>query len=394
MTNGLLGKKDARRWEGIMRKHEELVGIQFLRGLCALGVVFGHGAAMLADPKYGGFSLLGGAMESGSLGVDIFFVISGFIMPVVALRGEGLRPALSLGDFIRKRFLRIVPMMWIAIISYALLQKLFARDLIDVGAYFRAFFLLPFSYVKPDIIWTLRQEFLFYIFFATCFIARPAWRWLILAWVLAPVAFVPTLGSFWATTAYIDNFWSIVMSSVNIEFGIGLVIGTAWVKYGARSPILPPIHPFLLMLTLFVILVGAWQYLGVASQTLPSVLFMGVGGALLVELGARLVCVNGWLTRIGRLLGDASYSIYLFHLHLLAGILAIRAKLGLNAPPLIALGITILLTLAATIGIFLFVERPLISWLRKMGGTHRIAIRQEEREFGTGGGQARKDIHD
>lgn len=88
MTNGLLGKKDARRWEGIMRKHEELVGIQFLRGLCALGVVFGHGAAMLADPKYGGFSLLGGAMESGSLGVDIFFVISGFIMPVVALRGE------------------------------------------------------------------------------------------------------------------------------------------------------------------------------------------------------------------------------------------------------------------------------------------------------------------
>lgn len=360
--------------EGMMKSREELVGIQFLRGFCALGVVFGHGAAMLADSKYGGLSLWGGALQSGSLGVDIFFVISGFIMPVVALKGEGLRPALGLGDFIRKRFLRIVPMMWISIISYALLQKLFARDLIDLPAYLRAFFLLPFSYVKPDIIWTLRQEFLFYILFGTCFIARPAWRWMIIAWVLAPVAFIATLGSFWATTAYIDSFWSIVMSSVNIEFGIGLLAGTAWVKYGARAPISPPIHPFLLMFSLFVMLLGIWRHLGVASQTLPSVIFMGLGGGLLVELGARLVCANGWLTRIGRLLGDASYSIYLFHLHLLAGILAVRVKLGLDAPAPIVLAITILLTLAVTIGIFLFVERPLISWLTK-SGRQRVAIR-------------------
>ncbi len=348
-----------------MDNRAELVGIQFLRGFCALGVVVGHCAAMIADPKYGGLTLLGGALESGSSGVDIFFVISGFIMSVVVLKGSDLRPRMTLSAYATRRFVRIVPMMWLAILSYALLQRGFARDAIDWAAYARAAFLIPYSYVKPDIIWTLRQELIFYSLFALSFFGPRASRWLLLAWVVSPIAYVAFLPSWGATTGYIDSPWSILFSSVNIEFGMGVGLGLFWNRMSPPSDWRLPVHPFIGIGVLLTAILALYWCGGLISQTLPSVIFLGLCGTGLVLVSARSHCPQGWLTRLGGLLGDASYSIYLFHLHVLAGLLALRAKFAIlpNAP--LAILLAVLVATSLSILIHLLVEQPMTGWMRR-----------------------------
>lgn len=347
-----------------MDHKQELTGIQFLRGLCALGVVIGHAAGMLALPKYGGLQLLGGMLEIGMLGVDIFFIISGFIIAVVVLDGPALTPRMTIGTFLQHRCVRILPMMWLAIVSYAVLQRMFAREGIDLLAYVRALFLIPYSVVKPDIIWTLRQELLFYIVFALSFFGSRWRRWFLVLWLAAPIVFLLSLGSIWHTTAYIDTFWSVLCSTVNLEFGMGLGLGLWWVR---RAPVASwrlPVHPFwLLAIASMAIVGGAWAG-GLISQTLPSVVFIGLPGTLVVGLAARAACPDGWLTALGQFLGNASYAIYLFHLHVLAGFLAIRMKLGIfnNAP--LALMATVLVAVAVSAVIHLWIERPLTQHLR------------------------------
>lgn len=365
-----------------MDRHGELTGIQFLRGFCAIGVVIGHCAAMLAKPKYGGLTLLGGALESGSLGVDIFFVISGFIIAVVVLRGPDLQPIMTMTEFAKRRLVRIVPMMWLAIMSYAVLQHLFARDLIDVPAYVRAFFLVPYSYVKPDIIWTLRQEIIFYLLFLLSFFGHKYLRLIIVAWVFSPIAYVAQLGSMSATTAYIDTFGSVFFSSVNLEFGMGLALGIIWTCRSPRGNWRLFVHPFLVIACLLAAIVGLSWSSGLVSQSLPGVAFMGLSGGLLVSLSARSFCPPGWLTSFGRLLGDASYSVYLFHLHILAGLLALRVKLGFVASAPFLIGAVVLAATALSIILHVYVERPLLRWIRerldrrnyRAGGAVKAAI--------------------
>src|SRR5947209_976295 len=74
-----------------------LHNIQYLRGIAALGVVAFHAALTAGVP-----------FRMGAFGVDIFFVISGFLM--VAITNVNSRQA----PFLRDRIVRVVPLYWIA----------------------------------------------------------------------------------------------------------------------------------------------------------------------------------------------------------------------------------------------------------------------------------------
>src|ERR1700737_2029314 len=64
-----------------VKGHEKLLGLQVLRGVAAVLVVLHHVAATLALPKYMGLVVAGGIFAPlGRAGVDLFFVLSGFII--------------------------------------------------------------------------------------------------------------------------------------------------------------------------------------------------------------------------------------------------------------------------------------------------------------------------
>src|SRR5262245_49156587 len=91
----------------------EYVGIQYLRGIAATMVVLYHLRVPLERLGYGG-----AWPEWLASGVDIFFVVSGFIMWVTTFRA-----APSPGTFYYKRIVRIVPLYWLltSVIVMALL---------------------------------------------------------------------------------------------------------------------------------------------------------------------------------------------------------------------------------------------------------------------------------
>src|SRR5689334_19701485 len=102
---------------------KEIVGVQYLRGLAALAVVVDHSGITVATPKYFGTVIGGGLLNHGASGVDLFFLISGFIITATSLDADW-QPKVKLGAFFGRRFIRIVPLMWIAIVSYAVLKFL------------------------------------------------------------------------------------------------------------------------------------------------------------------------------------------------------------------------------------------------------------------------------
>lgn len=144
----------------------EYVGIQYLRGIAVSWVIIYHAMAMIAVSSYFPYPV-------GSFGVDIFFVISGFIMWITTTQKE-ITPI----SFFKARLFRVFPLYWI--FTVVLLISIFAvpsafinQRSFDIAFMIKSFFLIP-TY-NPDvgditpvytIGWTLVYEMFFYIIFA------------------------------------------------------------------------------------------------------------------------------------------------------------------------------------------------------------------------------------
>lgn len=182
----------------------KLQSVQVLRGLAALLVVFYHTRAH----ELRGISLngstetawLGGMVSNGFAGVDLFFVISGFIM--VAVTNE-LRPGVRTTlDFMFGRLTRIYPVWWlfagcatIGLIGYHSLNglgetwQLTSRPEPDWVYIIKSFLLVP-QPEEPILVvgWTLIHEVYFYAIFALILMFRKSvWPYLLLIWGAAIV---------------------------------------------------------------------------------------------------------------------------------------------------------------------------------------------------------------
>ena len=141
-----------------------VVSIQYLRGIAAMLVVFQHvarKAGQYADDPLAWFRV-------GGAGVDIFFIISGFIMCHTTSGATG-SPARVI-DFLKRRAIRILPLYWL--LSLVALAAMFIKpELVNsAGAetrIFESFLLLPVQgvYLIANG-WTLSYEFFFYFIFA------------------------------------------------------------------------------------------------------------------------------------------------------------------------------------------------------------------------------------
>jgi len=158
-----------------------LDSIQVLRAVAAIGVVFTHAITRLSTSFPGAsehalFTGLGGQLTVGDAGVDLFFVISGFIMLHVHRNDFG-RPGAPL-RFMLRRILRIVPIYWL-LTTLALVFLIFAPQLFTThyrGIYLPwivgSYLFLPIA--PPDwnatpvvgVGWTLNYEMFFYAVFA------------------------------------------------------------------------------------------------------------------------------------------------------------------------------------------------------------------------------------
>jgi exopolysaccharide production protein ExoZ len=151
-----------------------LTSVQALRGLAALGVVSDHVSFIMGQPQYGSHSIWPETLEYGKLGVNLFFVLSGFIILRAHLADLG-RPS-RLARYLYRKVVRIYPVYWIFLTLYVVAAAAhfgFPEFAWAPGNLLQAYTLLPLSadvslplheLILPlKVAWTLAYEIEFSI---------------------------------------------------------------------------------------------------------------------------------------------------------------------------------------------------------------------------------------
>lgn len=217
----------------------KLPSIQVLRGAAALLVVLYHTRSleMAGIAAAGGTEapLVNGLFASGFAGVDLFFVISGFIMVWVTDAARS-GPATS-ADFLFARLTRIYPVWWMAAalgLAYALLSGEVLLSDVQSGLQspggnaefdyvLKSFLLIPQQEFPILLIgWTLVHEVYFYIVFALILLLpRQFMTWALLAWGIAIVG--ASLAGLSTHTA--KDLLTLVIHPMTMEFIFGAAVG-------------------------------------------------------------------------------------------------------------------------------------------------------------------------
>jgi peptidoglycan/LPS O-acetylase OafA/YrhL len=281
---------------------KKIKSVEVARFLAALLVVLHHATLIPSEARFLGYQPLGGYLYPGHMGVEFFFVLSGFII-MYAHRADLGQPA-RLGSYLWRRVSRIYVPYWIilaVLIPAYLFTGMGTPDKQDPANILFSILLLPQEHQPVlGVAWTLTHEVLFYALFALFIISRRLMAPIILGWV----AMILMEQYVWQMPFPGAFFFSLY----NILFMLGLGCALYLNRHSVPRPEL------LLGLGLAVV-AGAWVlelggHLGWDVQRyvygVSSVLIL----LALVELERTdRIRVPSWMVA----LGAASYAIYLVH---------------------------------------------------------------------------------
>ncbi|TWT38057.1 Acyltransferase family protein [Posidoniimonas corsicana] len=328
-----------------------ILELDALRGLAAVAVVLFHFTTRF-DELFGRSTTLGWSAPLGEYGVDLFFMLSGFVILLTLERTSGWF------SFAWGRFSRLYPAYWAALaltfavvtwfglpgqevslrdaaLNLSMVQSILGAEHVD-GAY-----------------WSLQAEVIFYanmlLLFSLGVFRRPLAA--VLGWVAASAVALLVLhgadhGWLPSAAAHVTKLMTLGSLHYIPLFGVGILL------YAWRERRLDDLETLL----------------GVTVCLIADVAHHGaVAGAIGVVLAAVLAAaVTGrlpWLNRRGLVyLGALSYPLYLTHQNI--GYVVMRAAESAGLPP--AAGLALALAVAVLLAVVLHhaVERPSLAWLR------------------------------
>ncbi|MFG1283247.1 acyltransferase family protein [Xanthobacter autotrophicus] len=348
-----------------------LVNVQILRFFAAALVVFAHVGVEVGNVA----ARTGRAFEEiglidWGLGVDIFFVISGFIMYYMMHDRFGAPGAPA--DFLRRRLIRIVPLYWICttlmLASLLAAPQLINNNGLDLKHIVASYTFIPWPRADGELFpilslgWTLNYEMLFYALFAVALLLpRRAglgalgamFILLIAAALLAPDRF------------FLLKFWG---NPIIGEFLLGTCIAALFLNGRRLSGAVA------LGLVVAGIALALAFFQTAAYEHVWRLVTGGIPAALIVAaavLGPALR-ENG-LARALALGGDASYALYLTHPFTIKLFGVAGAKVGLPLVAIYAIGFA--LTVLVSVGVHLWVEKPIGQWLVRKTSSPKRAVR-------------------
>lgn len=339
-----------------MRK---LVSLQVLRGIAASMVVIDH--SILRHAEWHDYPAIVevAAQYSGTLGVAVFFVISGYIMIHTAGDQFG-QPGAAL-SFLRKRIIRIVPLYWLATLLEVFL-RLQKGGAVDPQQLLTSLFFIPQpvtegDYMRPlvGVGWTLNYEMFFYCIFAASLIFR---RTVGITLLFAALAGLVTLGALYkplddtSPPHTIIGFWT---NPIILLFAAGVAIGLATSVIQRWQTIVRPVTVSCLLL----LLNGTAFLFAHGAYPIPLAWQAGGWAICAVTVAVCVVGRQGKTTlseKAGSKLGDMSYALYLYHFFaIVAAEKAWWFALGKN-PSLLFVGAAYLVSIAAAYAIHHLIE--------------------------------------
>ncbi|MFS8035879.1 acyltransferase family protein [Xanthobacter sp. AM11] len=297
-----------------------LESLQYLRAIASLAVVFVH-----LQPPLERLGLTARWLQTGAFGVDIFFVLSGFLIFITTYNKGGD----FLGSFYRKRWLRIVPLYWM-ITTFVLLLLLGLPQLVksgepDIWHIVASYLFLPAAHptlgsLEPLFVpgWTMNYEVFYFLLWGLVLFLPRRTR-------------APVYGGIMLTLVVIgllaqskQPFVAFYTSPIMLEFVFGVVLGV-WYR---EAPPAPRWCGWALLCIGFFALFFPPEYTNhgqrLIQRGIPA--FMVLAGAVVLER-TRPVPRFG----VFALLGDASYSTYLTHSIILSAVGQVFVKLAMPA---------------------------------------------------------------
>lgn len=337
-----------------------LESVQVMRGLAATAVAFYHTHLFLSPPEHGGVTIFGSFTQFGWTGVNFFFVLSGFIILLAHERDIG-RPARA-GRYLWRRFSRVYPVYWVFLTAYiaaaafGLGQPDFSWSPVNLAASYSLLQLATIVTPPLKVAWTLFFEVIFYGVFLTLILNRVLGMVVIGAWI----ALIIGVNLF---DGPVRDLW--IAHTWNLYFLVGAVAYLLYVR-------LPKTFGLPILIAGVVLLVGAFASGFVDGriadfQIKPLALFLlSIPFAMILLGGALAEGRYGWNPSASlKLLGAASYAIYLVHSAVISVIVPVLHKHGGHAlPQAVVFALVVIPAVAAGIVAHVLVERPLLAWLR------------------------------
>lgn len=289
---------------------KRIEALDWLRGLSALWVFSYHANVVTTSSKYFDAPSLGNWAEAGHHGVELFFVISGFVM-AVTVPTDAHNDWKGMRGYAVRRVFRVFPtylVVFLPLAALALVTGLGAPVTGTVEGYLASnILLLPrddaTSYV-PVVAWTLTHEAMFYGVFALAYLRRRVATGALLAWAAACVFF---------EMRGMPVGWKMQLSALNLYF----LLGVALASLDRSAPLLSKIPS------------GLW--------TAPL----------------------SWL-------GERSYGLYLVHYPLLIATGMVLVRTGVDVWALAP--VSLILSLVVADALHRFVERPGIAMGHSLTG--------------------------
>ncbi|MGL4323114.1 MAG: acyltransferase family protein [Beijerinckiaceae bacterium] len=351
-----------------------ITAIQVLRAFAALLVAYGHSLHEAATMRGAGSAPPTLFQTWTGAGVDIFFVISGFVMVYASQRLFGAPDGARI--FLARRFARIVPLYWlmttVLLVVMALLPSALASGAPPFSEVVKSYVFIPYArmdqpFMQPvfKLGWTLNYEMFFYAVFAVVILlpmrrAVMAVAMIFIAIAGAGLLFRPVADvlRFWSHPIILEFVWGAVIA-LAVARGMQLPRGAAWAMMG-------------LGLAGF----AAWFLSGLDPHGALRPFVWGLPAALMVAGAAfMLSSTDGPLKRVMVGLGDASYAIYLVHPFIIRLLRLILERTGWAeaVPDAVYMALAMALTLVASLLLYRWFEKPLTRWMQRAFG---VASRQ------------------
>ena len=357
-------------------RESKLQWVQALRGAAALMVVMVHSRSVLMDTAAGKVVADHVLLPMG-MGVDLFFIISGFLMMFTSQNFDGTKA--YAWQFIAKRAARIWP-LFAVVTPVALVVEHGMHGFLDPSIafpYLEGFAFIPhnpsassiYFQMAVGVAWTLCFECYFYLLFAACMLFG-RWRYAVMAaWFALTLVALPLIrGSYSlnvATQPLVEwsRYANLAINPIVWDFVIGMIGG--WL-YISDFKVERTWKIYAVVTVLSLLLLIGWNRLGMVNFFGPhgwgapmAILFFG--SLMLAKVDAlKVPAWSVWL-------GDISYSLYLIHVYVFEILQRVVNAIPMNHDASNAV-LFVIRPVAAVICAWLtfrYVETPLSTWARK-----------------------------